>query len=49
MTNGDDEPRRTQMLVAALDVIVERGFAETRISDVAERAGVSPALVIYYF
>jgi len=37
------------MLVAALDVIVERGFAETRISDVAERAGVSPALVIYYF
>lgn len=37
------------MLAAALDVIVERGFAETRISDVAERAGVSPALVIYYF
>jgi AcrR family transcriptional regulator len=37
------------MLAAALEVIVERGFAEARISDVAERAGVSPALVIYYF
>ncbi len=49
MAGGDEEPRRTQMLMAALDVIVERGFAETRISDVAERAGVSPALVIYYF
>jgi AcrR family transcriptional regulator len=49
MATSDEEPRRTQMLTAALQVIVERGFAETRISDVAERAGVSPALVIYYF
>jgi AcrR family transcriptional regulator len=49
MASGDEEPRRTQMLAAAIDVIVERGFAETRISDVAERTGVSPALVIYYF
>jgi AcrR family transcriptional regulator len=37
------------MLAATIDVIVERGFPETRIADVAERAGVSPALVIYYF
>ena len=37
------------MLRAALDVIVERGYADTRISDVAERTGTSPALVIYYF
>ena len=37
------------MLRAALEVISERGFADTRIADVAERAGVSPALVIYYF
>jgi AcrR family transcriptional regulator len=37
------------MLTAALEVVVERGFAEARITDVAERAGVSPALVIYYF
>jgi AcrR family transcriptional regulator len=37
------------MLRAALDVLVERGFPDTRIADVAERADVSPALVIYYF
>jgi AcrR family transcriptional regulator len=43
------EQRRDQMLRAALDVIVERGYADTRIADVAERAGTSPALVIYYF
>jgi len=43
------EQRREQILQAALEVIVERGYAETRIADVAERAGTSPALVIYYF
>ena len=37
------------MLRAALEVIVERGYPDTRIQDVAERAGTSPALVIYYF
>ncbi|MGH3283346.1 MAG: TetR/AcrR family transcriptional regulator, partial [Streptosporangiaceae bacterium] len=41
--------RREQMLRAALEVILERGYAETRIADVAERTGTSPALVIYYF
>jgi len=41
--------RREQMLEAALDVIAERGFANTRIADVASRAGTSAALVIYYF
>jgi AcrR family transcriptional regulator len=46
---GIADQRRGQMLRAALEVIQERGFAETRIVDVAERAGTSPALVIYYF
>ena len=41
--------RRDQMLVAASHLIAERGFADTRIADVAERVGASPALVIYYF
>jgi AcrR family transcriptional regulator len=58
MTERDERPpagpgiadqRRGQMLRAALDVISERGFADTRISDIAERIGISPALVIYYF
>src|SRR5258707_13406917 len=43
-----DQPRG-QMLRAALDVIAERGFADTSVADIAERIGISPALVIYYF
>jgi len=46
---GTADQRRARMLHAALEVISERGYADTRIADVAERAGVSPALVIYYF
>ncbi len=46
---GIADQRRGQMLQAALDVISERGFADTRIADIAERIGISPALVIYYF
>src|SRR6266567_9178620 len=46
---GTADLRREQMLRAALEVICERGYPDTRIADVAERAGVSPALVIYYF
>jgi len=46
---GIADQRRGQMLRAALEVISDRGFADTRISDIAERIGISPALVIYYF
>ena len=46
---GIADQRRGQMLRAALDVIAERGFADTRIADIADRIGISPALVIYYF
>ena len=34
---------------AALGVIADRGLAATRISDIAERAGMSPGHVMYYF
>src|SRR3954447_12909786 len=49
--NGDAvaDVRRDQMLAAAATLIAERGFSDTRIADVAERVGASPALVIYYF
>ena len=46
---GMADQRRVQMLRAALEVITERGYPDTRVTDVAERAGTSPALVIYYF
>src|SRR3712207_211707 len=38
-----------QILEAAAEVIGERGLCETRVADVAERAGLSAALVVYYF
>lgn len=47
-TEGN-EARRIEMLRAAAELICERGFGDTRIADVAKRAGVSSALVIYYF
>jgi AcrR family transcriptional regulator len=48
-TASPADSRREQLLDSALAVIEERGFAETRIADVAASAGISPALVIYYF
>ncbi len=48
LAKGADDSR-DRVLRAALDVIAERGFDSTRLADVAERAGVSPALVVYYF
>jgi AcrR family transcriptional regulator len=41
--------RRGRILEAAAEVIAERGLCETRLADVARRAGTSAALVIYYF
>jgi AcrR family transcriptional regulator len=41
--------RRQQTLEAAAAVIAERGLGATRILDVAARAEVSAALVVYYF
>src|SRR5215471_6150254 len=38
---GTADQRREQMLRAALEVINERGYSDSRIADVAERAGTS--------
>lgn len=43
------ESRRVEILGAAATAIAERGLCDTRIADVAEIVGVSPALVLYYF
>src|SRR3984957_20937691 len=45
----DQDDRRDQILRSGLEVISARGFPDTRIAEVAELVGVSPALVIYYF
>ena len=44
-----DHIRKPQLLAAAAEVISERGVEATRIADVAERAGTSPAAVLYWF
>ncbi|MGH2916141.1 MAG: TetR family transcriptional regulator C-terminal domain-containing protein [Solirubrobacteraceae bacterium] len=41
--------RRPQIIAAALSTIYERGFSETRIIDIADRAGTSAATILYYF
>jgi AcrR family transcriptional regulator len=47
--NAKGKDRHQEIVDAAARVITERGLAETRISDIAERAGVSPGLILYYF
>ncbi len=43
------EKRRQEILEAALDLFITRGYAETKISDIAERVGMSVGLLFYYF
>lgn len=43
------QKRREAVLEAALEVIVERGLAHTRMSDIAARAGMSAGNILYYF
>jgi AcrR family transcriptional regulator len=43
------DARRRQILEAAVRVIADKGVCDTGIKDVADQAGTSPALVIYYF
>ena len=41
--------RRKQILRAAVEVFAERGFHRTRVSDIAQRAGVAYGLIYHYF
>jgi AcrR family transcriptional regulator len=43
------DERREQILSAALKAFAARGFAATRIGDIAARAGLSHGLVYHYF
>jgi AcrR family transcriptional regulator/ketosteroid isomerase-like protein len=43
------EQRRTEILQVTCDVVIERGFAATRINDVAKKLGVSSSLIHYHF
>ena len=43
------DERPSELVAAALDLFVERGFAATRLDDVAARAGVSKGTLYLYF
>lgn len=43
------EERRQEILETTCRVVIERGFAGTRVSDVAQRLGISSSLVHYHF
>ena len=43
------EARPEEITAAALDLFVERGFANTRLADVASRAGISKGTLYLYF
>jgi len=43
------ESRRDDILGATVAAIAERGLCETRLADIADIVGISPALVLYYF
>ena len=41
--------RKPQIVAAAAEVLYERGLFETRIGDIAKRAGTSAPTILYYF
>ena len=43
------EKRRWEILETALELFTQSGYAETRISDIAEKAGISVGLLFHYF
>ena len=49
MKRATVEQRRIEILETTCQVVVERGFAATRVSDVASRLGVSTGLIHYHF
>ena len=43
------EKRRGEILAAGLDLFIRKGYAATKISDIAERVGMSAGLLFHYF
>jgi AcrR family transcriptional regulator len=44
-----DHVRKAQILSAAAEVLSERGYANSRVVDIADAAGTSPAAILYWF
>ncbi|MBI4497320.1 MAG: TetR/AcrR family transcriptional regulator [Chloroflexi bacterium] len=48
-TDSRTEQRRASLLQAALELFVEKGFHETKVSEIVERAGVAQGTFYLYF
>ncbi|MFI9383329.1 TetR/AcrR family transcriptional regulator [Kutzneria sp. NPDC052558] len=44
-----EHARRTQIILAAIEVIAEIGYAQTSIRKIADRVGVAMSVVLYHF
>ncbi|MBC8402800.1 MAG: TetR/AcrR family transcriptional regulator, partial [Candidatus Marinimicrobia bacterium] len=49
MVNSKEDQRRKQILEAALDVIVEKGYEKSRIDDIARVSGLSKGAIYWYY
>jgi AcrR family transcriptional regulator len=49
MARPADPNRRADILQAAREVLIEHGYARTRMSEIAKRAGVAPGTLYLYF
>ena len=49
MRPKNQSARRAQLLAAARTVLLENGAVGVRVKDIAARAGISPASVLYYY
>lgn len=47
--NEQREKRKQEILAAALDLFIRRGYAATKISDIAQSVGMSVGLLFHYF
>lgn len=49
MRKEQKERRKQQIIYAALELFVSKGYAATKITDIAERANMSTGLLFHYF
>jgi len=47
--NEQRKKRKQEILAAALDLFIRRGYAATKISDIAQSVGMSVGLLFHYF
>ena len=43
------EKRRQEIICAALELFVSKGYAATKVTDIAERVNMSTGLLFHYF